>query len=517
MKDDVIIGIDAGTSVIKAVAFSVDGTQLAKAAVPNTYVTRPDGGVEQDMARTWADTVLALKTLAEKVPNLRQRAIALAVTGQGDGTWLINEDGEPVAPAWLWLDARAANVAQDYTRKPEYAAHYSRTGTGINACQQSVQLALMYKTDPGIFSASVSAHHCKDWLYFKLTGVRATDPSEANFTFGDYTSRQYEPIVLSDLGAAELDRVLPDTIDGVQTAHTLSPAAAVTTGLLQGMPVCLGYVDVICSGLGGGLFDLSGKSGCTIVGSTGMHMRLRHQDDVKLNSEMSGYTMCVPHHQHVAQIQSNMASTLNIDWLLSFALGILKDQGVFKKPADLLDGLDDKLLNEPAARVIFHPYISHAGERGPFLDANARASLIGLETGVEFATIMRSIFEGICMAARDCYDAMGGAPAEVRMTGGAARSKALRLMMASALNADVRAVSREETGASGAVMIAAVQQKLYPDLKAVASDWIDSSLGQATHPDGAMVKTYNNLFPVYRDLRLKLSETWRSHAALKRN
>jgi erythritol kinase len=85
MKDGVLIGIDAGTSVIKSVAFTIAGEQLAMAALPNVYETLSDGGVEQDMARTWRDTAETLKQLSEKIPNLASRLIAISVTGQGDG------------------------------------------------------------------------------------------------------------------------------------------------------------------------------------------------------------------------------------------------------------------------------------------------------------------------------------------------------------------------------------------------------------------------------------------------
>ncbi|MFN5452632.1 FGGY family carbohydrate kinase, partial [Bradyrhizobium sp.] len=94
---DVIIGIDAGTSVVKAVAFTRDGRQIGDFAIPNSYTTAPGGRVEQDMQRTWADTVAALRGLAQAVPDLARRVSAIAVTGQGDGTWLIDADGRPVA------------------------------------------------------------------------------------------------------------------------------------------------------------------------------------------------------------------------------------------------------------------------------------------------------------------------------------------------------------------------------------------------------------------------------------
>ncbi len=83
MSDDILIGIDAGTSVIKSVAFTVTGEQIAVAAIPNSYASVGGGGVEQDMARTWIDTAATLRQLTERVPNLADRLIAIAVTAPG--------------------------------------------------------------------------------------------------------------------------------------------------------------------------------------------------------------------------------------------------------------------------------------------------------------------------------------------------------------------------------------------------------------------------------------------------
>jgi erythritol kinase (D-erythritol 1-phosphate-forming) len=141
MEDGIFIGIDAGTSVMKSVAFSTDGRQLAVAAVPNHYVTLADGGVEQDMARTWADAAATLKQLTEKIPNLASRLIAISVTAQGDGMWLIDKQGDPVGPATIWLDNRAASIVEDYVKTDAYAGHYARTGTGLT-CPSSDRYGL---------------------------------------------------------------------------------------------------------------------------------------------------------------------------------------------------------------------------------------------------------------------------------------------------------------------------------------------------------------------------------------
>lgn len=516
MNDPVLIGIDAGTSVIKSVAFATDGTQLAVAAIPNTYATLPDGGAEQDMSRTWVDAAATLRQLSEAVPNLAGRLVAISVTGQGDGLWMIDAKGEPVAPAWLWLDARATKEVEAFTRLSDYDAHYARTGTGVNVCQQSVQLAWMKHNRPDVLARATHSFHCKDWIYFKLTGDRFTDPSEGNFTFGNYRDRQYHPDILDALGSGELKRLITPMIDGTQANGALTAEAARLTGLKVGTPICLGYVDVLCTGLGGGLYDPGGQSGCTIVGSTGMHMRLQTDvSKVNLNSERAGYTMVFPAPGMVAQIQSNMASTLNIDWLLDVGRSLLKHAGVEKSRGDLLKGMDREVLERKPAALLYHPYISKAGERGPFMEPAARAMFSGLDTGTDYFDMMRAVFEGLGYAARDCYATMGKIPTEVRITGGAARSTSLRLFLASILNANIRSVARDEAGAAGAAMIAAVQQGIYANMTACAARWVDPHFTSITAPDAALTKIYDAAFTNFVACRMAMRPVWRGLAGVR--
>jgi erythritol kinase len=211
----------------------------------------------------------------------------------------------------------------------------------------------------------------------------------------------------------------------------------------------------------------------------------------------------------VAQMQSNMAATLNIDWLLDVALGLLRSNGVEKSRADLIKGLDELVLARAPAKLLYHPYISRIGERGPFMDVSARAMLNGLDVTSDYFDMMRAVYEGLAFAARDCYAVMGGIPQEIRITGGAARSKALRLILASVLNAEVRSVAREETGAAGAAMMAAVQQKFFPDMASCAAAWVDPQLGESTPPDPDLARRYEQVFPIYVEARKAMQPLWR--------
>jgi erythritol kinase len=498
------------------VAFTREGRQLGDSSLPNSYHAAAGGRVEQDMSRTWDDTVAALRRLVGAVPDLASRVAAIAVTGQGDGTWLIDDDGRPVAPALLWLDSRAAGLVHEIRASERNAPLYQRTGSGLNACQQGPQLAWLQAHAPQTLSRATTVFHCKDWLYFLLTGKRATDPSEATFSCGDFRKRGFDVETARLIGISDCIALFPEVVDGVATTHPVNAAAAVEIGLPEGVPVSLGYVDVICNALGAGLYDPNPDVGCTIIGSTGMHMRLTPSADaVTLNAEATGYTMPFPVPGHYAQMQSNMAATLNIDWLLDLARDLLASEGIARSRADLIRGLDERVLQARPGELLFHPFISDAGERGPFIAHDACAQFLGLRSRHGYWDLMRAVMEGLAFAARDCYAAMGALPRDVRITGGAARSRALGAILGAALECNIRVCNRGEAGAAGAAMIAAVATGLYPDMTSCAEDWVRPHLNARQTPDTALVSRYAQMFPAYLDARLASRPVWKQLAALR--
>ena len=515
--NDVIIGIDSGTSVIKAVAFSLTGRQIASSAVANRYQTGADGSATQNMETAWADCATALRGLCEKVDNLAARTAAIAVTAQGDGTWLVGKDNRPVTDAWLWLDARAAPTVEILSKAPSGRARFEATGTGLNTCQQGSQMAHMERTHPELLDQAEAALHCKDWLYFNLTGVRATDPSEASFTFGNFRTRRYDDTVIEALGLSQRRHLLPEIIEGTKQTCPLSASAASQTGLRPGTPVCLGYVDMVMTALGAGVFGGAGDTACSIVGSTGVHMRAVTNEAVYLNDDGTGYVMALPVPGMVVQAQTNMAAALNLDWILGIAAGVLEEAGVEATLRDLIGKIDGWLAASRPGQIAYHPYISEAGERGPFVNAQARAGFIGLSANHKYADLVRAVIEGLGMAMRDCYLSMGGLPQELRLSGGAARSRGLRAILSSSVKAPVRVSSREEAGAAGAAMMAAVAIGAYKDMYACNAEWVTSLLETAEAPDTALITAYDRLFPAFQSARLGLVPAWNLLAAARQN
>ncbi|WP_149142851.1 FGGY-family carbohydrate kinase [Gemmobacter caeruleus] len=516
VSGDVLIGIDAGTSVIKAVAFDLAGRQIAAAAVPNRYVTGPGGAVTQSLAQTWADCAAALRGLGEKVAGLAARTAAVAVTAQGDGTWLVGQGDRPVGDAWLWLDARAAPTVARLAAQPENRARFEATGTGLNTCQQGSQLAHMARHLPDCLTGAEVALHCKDWLYLNLTGIRATDPSEASFTFGNFRNRAYDAAVIDALGLTAQRHLLPEIVEGTEITHPLSAAAAAQTGLRAGTPVSLGYVDMVMTALGAGVWGGAGDVACSTVGSTGVHMRAVPAEAVHLNAEGTGYVICLPVPGVVTQVQTNMAATLNLDWVLAVGADLLRDFGQEVSPRDLMQRLEGWLAQSAPGQMLYHPYISEAGERGPFVKAEARAGFAGLTATHRFPDLVRAVVEGLGHAMRDCYAAMGALPGELRLTGGAARSAGLRGILSASVQAPVRVSAREEAGAAGAAMMAAVAIGAYPDMQSCVADWVTPLLGTAEPPDPDLVAAYDRVFPAFVAARHGLVPAWDALAAARR-
>lgn len=529
MQRDLIIGIDAGTSVIKAVAFDLQGRQVGVASTPNQVLLGPGGAAEQDMDRTWTDTAATLRALGERVPGLASRAVALAATGQGDGTWLVDAAGHPVGPAMLWLDARSSAQVQALRQQPASRALAACTGNALTPSMQSGQMLWLREHQPERLARAASAMHCKDWLFFKATGMRASSPCEGVYTFGNFRTLDYDGETLELLGLAGLRHLLPPVLDGARGQAPLGRSASAETGLPEGLPVVLPRMDVpMCIlGAGGLAYGDDGalrRVGCSVLGSTGMHGWVTDAVDAIVPSAEAGYTIAMPQPGLYVRLVSHMAATLNIDWLLNLLGGALALAGAAPLPrATLLERLDAQVLATAPAQAVYLPYIAESGERGPFVDASARAQLGGFSAGLGVAGLARAVYEGIALATRDCYLALGPLPDEIRLSGGAARSPALRQVLASVTGRPVRVSHREECGAAGAAITAAVAVGCHADVRAALPQWVDPYLDPGvTAPIAHEAALYEPIYRHYRDMTEQargpwhaLAETRRAHTAAR--
>ncbi|GAA4620200.1 FGGY family carbohydrate kinase [Saccharopolyspora hordei] len=433
----ITIGIDAGTSVVKSVAYAADGTELAVARRPTRVEHPRPGWAEQDMHEVW-DAVA--DTVAELTAETGSEVAALALTAQGDGCWLVDDDGRPTGPALLWNDARASAIAADWAASGVLAELFQVNGSVGFGGLPHAQLRWLAEHEPERTARSATVLTCGGWLFHCLTGRLAWDVSEASNPFLDARTGEYSPTVLTELGLDWARRLLPEVVDGQQRIAPLRETAAARLGVPAGTPVVLGAYDVVSTAIGAGVTE-PGQA-CTILGTTICTEVI--SDSPRLERTPVGMSLRTPEPGRWMLASATLSGTEVVEWACR-VLGL-------PNPEDLTDLAEQA---EPGSGgLLVLPYLSLAGERAPFYDPSARGSLHGLSLEHGPAEIARAVLEGLAMTIRDCLRASTAQPTELRLTGGGSANRLWRQVIADVTGLPVVRTTDEQAGARGAAVTA---------------------------------------------------------------
>ncbi|WP_188191700.1 FGGY-family carbohydrate kinase [Nonomuraea sp. SYSU D8015] len=479
-----IICVDAGTTVIKAVAYDAAGAESAVAR-RETAVSRPaPGHAEQDMNAVWdavAATVREVATLAGPVDFV-------AVTAQGDGCWLVGPDGAPTGPAVLWNDARAAATVDAWTREGLAAAAFRVNGSTAASGLPHAILTWLREHDPDRLDRSAALLTCGGWIFARMTGERVADESDASAPFMDLGARAYSPELLTMFGLEWAERLLPP----VRSGHVaeLLPDAAEALGLPAGTPVVMAPYDIAATALGAGAVT-TGQA-CGILGTTLCTEVV--VDSPGLDGEPVGITIALP--GGYLRAFPTFAGTEVVQWTCRL-LGL-------RDPAE---------LSELAARcapgaggLAFLPYLSPAGERAPFSDPLARGAMLGMSVEHGREHVARAVLEGLTMVIKDCLAATGAAPTELRVCGGGSASAAWLRLIADVTGLPVRRPADAEVGARGAYLVGLAATGAAPSIATAAAEHV--RLRDAVAPDAARQAFYARLFDDFLTLRATSAVSW---------
>lgn len=418
------IGIDVGTSMVKAAAFDERGRAVAVESRPVALDIR-GGRVEQDMDEVYGAVVDVLAALT--APG-RESVELVGLTGQGDGVWLVDESGRPVRPAISWMDGRAHELVDRWQASGVFESVFRRTGSAMFPGCPGPVLAWLDRHEPKSLDAAATALYCKDMVFQRLTGgVRATDVSDASMPFLDPRTRAYSPEVLESLGLAHRRHLLAPVSDPVATGQ-----------LASGVRITNGPYDLPACALGAGV--TSPGDGLLIVGTC--LASLVATSDLDLTGEPAGLYISTDRPGHWLRAMPAMVGTAALDWVLS-TTGVQH-----REVDDLLDA------TPPGAHgVTVLPYFAPSGERAPFVEPRLRAELSGVSLESTKADLIRATCEGIVFAARHCLEA-AGLTGTLAICGGGTRSPAWMRLFADVLGRPLRIVEGE-VGARGAVLAAA--------------------------------------------------------------
>jgi len=257
----VLIGLDAGTSVVKPVAFGNEGEALRVASRPlRTEVPTP-GRAEQDL-----EAVLAAVGEVVREVAAGERAELLGITAQGDGLWLLDGEGRQVRPPILWSDARAAAIVTEWMASGVAERAFRRSGNMLFPGAAAPLLAYLQQEEPASLQAAATAGYCKDAIVQRLTGTRATDASDASLPFFDPRTRAYDEELLTLYGVAQWRDLLAPVDPFPAPLRQLSETGASLTGLPVRTPVHAGPFDLCASVIGAGVEHPG--DGLVILGTT---------------------------------------------------------------------------------------------------------------------------------------------------------------------------------------------------------------------------------------------------------
>ncbi|MEM6529985.1 MAG: FGGY family carbohydrate kinase, partial [Chloroflexota bacterium] len=312
MTQQYLLGIDAGTSMVKSTLYDTQGREIATTKTRVPVLSPQSGWSEQRMDEMWQGVVTTLRDLLEQTTVNPSEIAVVCPTGQGDGAWPVDMNGSPIRPAPLWNDGRAADIISAWESSGVIEAAFAPGGTAIWSGSAAGVLAWMKQHEPDNYSRVDRLLFCKDWIKYNLTDVLCTDQTDGSIPFLNVATRQYDAEQLVRLDLSELMPKLPEIIPSHEVAGYVTERAAALTGLVAGTPVISGMMDVNANAIGVGAIT-AGQS-FTILGTTGINCSVLNQP--VFAPPNIGASACHSVPGNWIRLLGAMAGTPNLDWYL---------------------------------------------------------------------------------------------------------------------------------------------------------------------------------------------------------
>lgn len=418
MSASATIGIDLGTSAVKAVLVDPDDRVVAVSSAP-LEVRRPrPGWSEQDPESWWRATNVAVRALRTAGRDTFATVAGIGLSGQMHGATLLDADDAVLRPAMLWNDGRSAQQCEALER----AVPGSRAITGNLAMPgfTAPKLAWVRDCESSVFGRLRRVLLPKDWLRLRMTGDAATDLSDASGTLWlDVAKRTWSEEMLAATGLGL--GAMPRLHEGTEVTGVLRADVASAWGLPR-VPVAAGAGDQAAGAAGVGVVRPGEAS--LALGTSGVLFVA--DDRFRPNPARAVHTFChcVPQRWHQMAVLLSAASCLT--WVTRL-VGAKDERTLLAEIAAADRPVADTLL--------FLPYLS--GERTPHNDPNARGVFFGLSHDTGRVALGRAVLEGVAFAFADAQSALLDAGAqieEVSVVGGGARSALWGRILASVLD-----------------------------------------------------------------------------------
>jgi len=501
------IGIDSGTTSIKAVLFDIEGNELGKKAMPLTGIFPEENQYEEDMREIWEKARLCIRDITSRFD--KDSIVGVGITAQGDGLWMLDDAGEPVRNGCCFCDGRAAEFVDQWVTDGTCDKLFELTGTRIFTGNQNGIVKWMEKYEKDNLDKSRSLLHLKDFLFYKMTGRLTTDASDQSLIMIDPVTRQYIDEAFDLCGILPYREKYPPIKTASENTIKMLREVALELGLNENVLVTSGPMDVVACALGSGVVERGHC--CSIIGTAALHEMVIDKplsDDIR-----AGMTVTHVMEDRWLRLMASLAGTPNLEWMLN-TIGKQVKLDAEAARENVYAYMEKMLDTVPIGSrgVMYHPYLLAGGERAPFTDARARASYTGISVRHTLEDIVRATYEGVAFAMLDCYSHMPGHIEQVTVCGGGANSNAWCQMFSDALGVKIFTVKGEELGAKGAAVNNAVVQGFYKDYREAVQKTVE--IDRVFKPDMGRHAKYMKYYELYKSTYHAIQETWKLRASL---
>jgi len=499
---DLILAHDLGTTGNKASLFGIEGNLLSSAFVGyRTDYPRP-GWAEQNPADWWRAVQESTQRLLRESNQQAGDIKVVSFSGEMMGCLPVDDKGAPLRTAIIWADQRAEAEAAFIGERVGFERVYEITGHRASSNYSAAKILWLRSHQPDLYDGTHRVLQAKDYVAWKLTGVYATDHSDASGTnLFDLRERQWSEEIMA---AIDLDPdLMPPAWPSATVIGRITREAGQETGLAAGTPVVIGGGDGACATAGAGV--VHPPDAYNYIGSSSwISFVSRHP---LYDPQQRTFTFAHLDPDYLFPTGTMQCAGGSYDWLQRVLRGDAEKR-VYRQMDELASAV------EPGAQGLFFlPYL--IGERSPHWNPNARAAFVGLTMAHGRAEMARAVLEGVAFNLRIILDAFRdqGAPiTALRLIGGGARSALWRQILADVFNLPVlRPKLLVEATSLGAAIAGGVGVGLYPGY-GIAGELVQVEAGEEPSPKNAA--RYEELYQVFKQTYESLVGIYDQIAAL---
>ena len=505
--EPLLLGIDVGTSSVKAVLLDLGGNLCAvcQAEYPLHHI-RP-GWVEQDPEDWWQATCKAVGEALARVAHGRERVLGMAVSSQAPTLLPLDGSGRPLRPAMIWMDRRAEAEAAQLSELVGAAEIHRITGNRPDAFYVAARLLWLRHHEPEVLQRTWQFAQVNGYINYRLTGRLTMDPAHAVLLqLRNYATGEWSEALCSACGVDPAQ--FPEVMEGHCVQGEVTAGAAEATGLRAGTPVMAGTVDSPAAALEAG------------VAEPGIAVEMTGTSTVVIMPNDRGLTepalIAMPHAlPGIHLLLGAMVSSGGCLRWFRDQLGQPEAQAAAQQGTGAFD-----LLTRQAAQVapgsegvIFLPYMM--GERSPLWHSNARGVFFGLSLATSRAALVRSILEGAAFALRHNVEVAVRAGAEVRemrSVGGCSRSDVWNQIKADVLGLPLLLPRTSVGSPFGAAILAGMGAGAFRNVRESLVEMV--GLERRYEPNPANREKYTRTYQVFRDIYAHLKGDFDNAAAI---